>query len=125
MELLEKVEQRGRRPQQACATMFFLIPKNVTSERPNSLLSDSMVGGAEREEKRRQQRRRVGCDATDRRNGGAERTVWETLLEMERHDRRAGATDPAAITQVLGQGLRAGQSPKLCGLGRRRSNFPR
>ena len=37
----------------------------------------------------------------DGRNGGAERTVWETLLEMERIHRRAGAKDPAAITQVL------------------------
>ena len=63
VELLEKVEQSGRWPQQACAAMFFLIPKNVTSERPNSLLSDSMVGGAEREVKRRQERHRVGWDA--------------------------------------------------------------
>ena len=29
-----KVEQGGRLPQLACTTMFFLIPKNVTVERP-------------------------------------------------------------------------------------------
>ena len=37
-ELLEKVEQSGNWPQQACTTMFFLIPKNVTSERPVALV---------------------------------------------------------------------------------------
>ena len=37
-ELLEKVEQCARWPQQACTTMFFLIPKNVTNERPIALL---------------------------------------------------------------------------------------
>ena len=28
----------GKWPQQACTTMFFLIPKNVTSERPIALM---------------------------------------------------------------------------------------
>ena len=37
-EFLEKVEQSGKWPQQACTTMFFLIPKNVTSERPIALM---------------------------------------------------------------------------------------
>ena len=32
------VEQCGRWPQQACTTIFFLIPKNVTSERPITLM---------------------------------------------------------------------------------------
>ena len=30
VEFLEKVEQSGKWPQQACTTMFHLIPKNVT-----------------------------------------------------------------------------------------------
>ena len=34
VEFFEKVGQSGKWPQQACTTMFFLIPKNVTSERP-------------------------------------------------------------------------------------------
>ena len=38
MEFLENVEQCGRWPQQACTTIFFLIPKNVTSERPLALM---------------------------------------------------------------------------------------
>ena len=38
VEFLEKVEQSGQRPQQACTTMFFLIPKSVTSEGPIALV---------------------------------------------------------------------------------------
>ena len=38
VEVLEKVEQCGRWPQQACTTMFFLTPKNVTSERPTAVM---------------------------------------------------------------------------------------
>ena len=38
VEFLEKVEQSGKWPQQACTTMFFLIPKNVTSERPIAVM---------------------------------------------------------------------------------------
>ena len=38
VEFLEKVEQSGKWPQQACTTMFFLISKNVTSERPIALM---------------------------------------------------------------------------------------
>ena len=38
VEILEKVEQSGKWPQQACTTVFFLIPKNVTSERPIALM---------------------------------------------------------------------------------------
>ena len=38
LKFFEKVEQCGRWPQQACRTMFILILKNVTSERPIALL---------------------------------------------------------------------------------------
>ena len=38
VEFLEKVEQSGKWPQQACTTMFFLIPKNVTSETLDTLV---------------------------------------------------------------------------------------
>ena len=38
VEFLEIVEQNGKWPQQACTMMFFLIPKNVTSERPIALM---------------------------------------------------------------------------------------
>ena len=33
-----------------------------------------------------QERHRVGWNAIDGRGGGAERTAWETLLEMDRYD---------------------------------------
>ena len=44
---------------------------------------DLMLEGSK---KKRKGRPRVGWDATDGRNGGAERTAWETLLEVERFD---------------------------------------
>ena len=50
---------------------------------------------------RRQERKSVGWDAADWRNGGVERTVWDTLLEMEQFDCRAAEMDHGAITQVL------------------------
>ena len=37
-KILEKLDQSGLWPQEACTTMFFLIPKNVTSERPIALM---------------------------------------------------------------------------------------
>ena len=87
MEFLEKVEQCGRWPQQACTTIFFLIPKNVTSERPLALVP-TMIRWWEDlrvpEVSKRQKKYRIEWEATDGRNGGAERTVWEILLEMER-----------------------------------------
>ena len=85
MEFLEKVEQSGKWPQQACTTMFFLIPKNVTSGRPialkptlirwwEALRAPEVAAEVPR-----------GLDATDGRNGGAQRTVREVLMEMERY----------------------------------------
>ena len=38
VDFLEKVERSGKWPQQACTTMLFLIPENVTSERPIALM---------------------------------------------------------------------------------------
>ena len=42
MDFFEKVEQSGKWPQQACTTMFFLILKNVMSERPIALVPTSV-----------------------------------------------------------------------------------
>ena len=90
VELIEKVEQR----------MFFLIPKNVTSEIPfcAHANADSLVGSLEsarsgqvtadvsrgvgryRQAKWRSSAYSVGnIDG----NGGVQRTVWEILMEME------------------------------------------
>ena len=49
VKFLEKLEHCWRWPQQAGTTMFSLIPKNVTSERPVALqptMHDSLVGSS-------------------------------------------------------------------------------
>ena len=82
MEFLEKVES-GKWPQQACTTMFFLIPKNVTSERPIALmptLTRWLEALRAPEEAKWQQKYRVEWDATDGRHRGAQQTVWEILI---------------------------------------------
>ena len=65
--------------------MFFLIPKNGTSERSLALLP-TLIRWWEwfraSEVSRWQEWDRLGWDATDGRSGGAERSVWETLPEM-------------------------------------------
>ena len=81
VEFQEKVEQSGKWRQQACTTMFILIPKSVTSERPIALM---MIRWWEvlraPEVAKWQQKCRVAWDATDGRNGGAQQTVWEILM---------------------------------------------
>ena len=72
---LEKVEQSGTWPQQACTTMFFLLPKNVTSERPIALMP-TLIRWWEAlrapDVAKWQQKYRVDSDATSGRNGGEE-----------------------------------------------------
>ena len=103
VEFLE-VEQSGKWPQQACTTMFFLTPKKVTSERPIALMS-TLIRWWEAlrapEVAKWQQKYRVEWDATDGRNGGAQRTVLEILMEMERFNGRAKAEDQGAVALVL------------------------
>ena len=48
-----------------------------------------------------QQKNRVGWDATDGRNGGAQRTVREVLMEMEKFNGKAKAEDQGAVALVL------------------------
>ena len=48
-----------------------------------------------------QQKYRVDSDATDGRNGGAQRTVWEAMMEMERFMGKAKAEDQGALALVL------------------------
>ena len=84
--------------------MFFLIPKNVTSERPSSLLP-TLIRWWEAlrapEVAKWQQKYRVDWYATDGRNGGAQRTVWEVWMEMERFKGKAKAEDQGAVALVL------------------------
>ena len=104
VEFLEKVGQSGKWPQQACTTMFFLIPKNVTSERPIALVP-TLIPWLEAmrapEVAKWQQKYRVDSDATDGRNGGAHQRVWEIMLEMERCNGKAWEEDQGASALVL------------------------
>ena len=50
---------------------------------------------------KRQHNYRVDWDATDGRNGRAQRTVWEILLEMERFKSQAGEEELGAVALVL------------------------
>ena len=104
VELLEKVDKSGKWPQQVCTTMFFLIPKNVTSERPIALMP-TLIRWWEAlralEVAKWQQKYRVDWDATDGRNGGAQRSVWEVLMEMERFSGKQKEEDQGAVALVL------------------------
>ena len=48
-----------------------------------------------------QQKYRVDWDATDGRNGGAQQTIWEVFMEMERFKYRAGEECLGAVALVL------------------------
>ena len=53
-----------------------------------------------------QQKHRVDWDATDGRNGRAQQTVWEILLEMDRFKYQAGEDYGAvALGAGLGEGI--------------------
>ena len=91
-------------PQQACTTLFFLIPKNVTNERPIALVPTLMrrwEALRAPEVARWQQKYRVDWNATDGRNGGGQQTVWEMLMEMERFNGKADDEDQGAVALVL------------------------
>ena len=84
--------------------MFFLIPKDVASERPIALMPTRIRWGEALrapEVAKWQQKYRVERDATDGRDGGAECTVWETLLEMTRFNYHTGGRDPGTIALVV------------------------
>ena len=94
----------GTKPQQACTTIFFLIPKNVTSEMPIAPMP-TLIRWREAlttpEVENWQQKYRVDWDATDGRDGGAQQTVWEILMEMERFYGKAKEEDQGAVALVL------------------------
>ena len=91
-------------PWQACATIFFSIPKNVTSERP-TVLMPTMIRWWEAlrapEVVKWQYKHRLEWEVTDERNGGTQRKVWGVLMEMERLNGRAKAEDQGAVALVL------------------------
>ena len=105
--------------------MFFLIPKNVTSERPIALMPTLIrwwVAVRAPEVAKWQQRCRIEWDATDGRNGGAQRTIWEILVEMERFKYRAREEVLGAVALVLDLAKALERvSPLWCGPGRHTS----
>ena len=48
-----------------------------------------------------QQKYRVEWDAAEGRNGGAQQTVWEILMDMERFNGKAKDEDQGALVLVL------------------------
>ena len=72
MEFLEEVEQSGKWPQQPCTTVFFLIPKNVRSERPMALMPTMMRCAEATGSGEMASEVRIDLDASDERNGGAQ-----------------------------------------------------
>ena len=84
---------------------FFLIPKNVASERWIALMPTLI---------RWWEALRAPADG---RNGGAQQTVWRILMEMERFDGKGNGTRSRSLGlgSEPGEGLRAGQSS--CGVG--------
>ena len=85
----------GKWPQHASTTLFFLISKNITSERPicAHARDDSLVRSFQEPEAATwQYKYRIEWDATDVRNGGAQRTVLEMLLEVEKLRYHAGSS---------------------------------
>ena len=69
-----------------------------------------------------QQKYRVDWDAADGPSGGAQRTVWEVLMEMERFNGKAKAEDQGAVALVQTWRRHSSESALLwSGPGRRTS----
>ena len=105
LEFLEKVEQSGTLPQRARTTMFFLIPKNGTSDRTVALMPTLICwceALREPEVAKWQMKYRVDWDAKDGRNGGVQQTVWETL-------RRKPSSLSASLWSGLGRRISVSQ----------------
>ena len=96
---MEMVEQSGKWPQQACTTKFFLIPKNITSERPIALMP-TLIRWWEAL-RAPELKYRVDWYPTQGTNGGAQPTVWEILMEMKRFDGKAKEEDQGTVALVL------------------------
>ena len=101
--------------------MFFLIPKNVTSERPIALMPTSICWWEALrapEVAKWQQKYRVEWDATNERNGAAQQSVGNSAgdgkIQWQSKGRRSMSfglgTGPC-------EGLRACQPPCALGLG--------
>ena len=105
MEFLEKVEQCGKWPQQACTSDVLPDPEECHELEADCAFVPTFIRWWEAlrapEVAKWQQKYRVEWDATDGRNGGAQRTVWEVLMEMERFNGNAKKEDQGSVAMVL------------------------
>ena len=105
------------KPVRRCSSCY---QKNVASERPTAPMP-TLIRWCEAsrapEVAKWQQKCRVDWDATDGRNGGAQQTVWDILMEMERFHGQAKrrVSSSGSVGSGSGNVLRACQPP--CGLG--------
>ena len=105
MDFLEKVEQSGKWPQQACTTMFFLIPKNVTSERPIALMPTLIrwweaLRAPEVAKVAAEVSRGLGCHGWSKRRSKLGARGGKFLMEVERFIGKAKAEDQGAVALV-------------------------
>ena len=89
---------------QASTLLFFLIPKNVTSERPIALLStvirwwEWLTAPVIQEWKKKS---RVEWDATQGKQWRSRKTVWEAWLDVDKYNYKVEEMDQGAVTLVL------------------------
>ena len=104
VQILHEVEMAGMWPSSASITLFLLIPKSTTSERPIALLPtlirwwESLTAPAVVECKGRHN---VTWDGCSKYCGIAETVGWETLLEMETLDLQESQNSIGATTLVV------------------------
>ena len=121
VEFLEKKKQCDNCPQQVCTTRYFLIPKTITSERSIALMSTTIrwwevLRTSEVTKKKNEYR--LEWDVTDGRTGGAQRIVWEIMMEMEKFKNQAEEESGSPCPGFgPGKGVWAGQSPSGLSLG--------
>ena len=104
MEFLEKVEGELQMAATILHHDVLLDAKDVTSERPIAVMPTLIrLWEASRapEVAKWQQKYRVDWDATDGRNGGAQQTAWEILMEMDSFYGKAKEEDQGAVALVL------------------------
>ena len=99
IDILMNLEQCRLWLEQASATMFFLLPKNVTGERPIALLAPTLIWWLEWWRAPLLQwssRRNMTWDATERQYDGSDRTAMR--MWIEKCDITAKELDEGAFT---------------------------
>ena len=100
------VEVIGERPATACCITFFLLPKTVDSDMPISHCRRHRCGGGGNGSG--QTSWKIGKDQIQLNGmrqqneaGGAERTAWEVMSELEPFEAEEEPMDPGAVTLII------------------------